>query len=254
MSKFMLCKNDGILHNFKNGQNTPGYGVNQKALVDHIKQHNPELHFIPLRNMSDDYLNFQQDENVERSEDFLIRHQNEESIGNRSAIDRKLIGKVTPIKRQLNSNRNATEVKSIGNPNAMDFPLQSHANPGFFKNSASRPHTRTDRHAIDKSHKSEERDFSKNEPQIIGSILRGLRDRDAVHDSTTVQDMFKIWKEEFSGSDERANTRSAGWLKAAYDTSFDGVPGEITWVKPKLARLSRSSRICFVCCGCSASK
>jgi hypothetical protein len=54
MSKFTLCKvfktlaSEGILHKFKDGQNIPGYGINEKVLVNRIKQHNPELHFTPF--------------------------------------------------------------------------------------------------------------------------------------------------------------------------------------------------------------
>jgi hypothetical protein len=57
----------------------------------------------------------------------------------------------------------------------------------------------------------------------IGAVLSKARQTDEllVVQNTTVQDMFRIWQEEFPDSDERLSSRSASWLKAAYDSSFN---------------------------------
>jgi hypothetical protein len=102
-----------------------------------------------------------------------------------------------------------------------EVDIKPQGNQGFQGSFGTGTYTDTGTYTYNKSHKSEERNFIKNEPQRIGAILHGSADPDAVHNSTTVQDMFKIWQEEFPDSDERLNTRSASWLKAAYDSSFN---------------------------------
>jgi hypothetical protein len=117
----------------------------------------------------------------------------------------------------------------------MKVDIKPQGNQGFRGNSGTGTYTNTYTDTYNKSHKSEEREsFQKIHqegddqtrcalPVSIGAVLNKARQTDElpVVQNRTVQDMFKIWQEEFPDSDERLSSRSASWLKAAYDASFN---------------------------------
>jgi hypothetical protein len=121
-------------------------------------------------------------------------------------------------------NENATfqhEKAIIQHEKAMKVNDKPQENQGLSGNFGTGTYTYTDTGTYNKSHKSEEKNFSKNESQMVGAILHDSSDPDVAHTSTTVQDMFRVWQEEFPDSAERLNGRSASRLKAAYDSSFN---------------------------------
>ncbi|MDR0553014.1 MAG: hypothetical protein LBG13_02885, partial [Holosporales bacterium] len=59
-----------------------------------------------------------------------------------------------------------------------------------------------------------------------------------VKKSNIVQEMFRVWKSEFPGSEERLNLKISRWMKAAFDTKFQG--NLQNWVD--YLRLAKTSR------------